>query len=207
MRSRRAATMLEFAIVMPVFLTILFTLFEVAYDQFLQGALESTLQTTAYQVQVGNTVNTATARAFIDQDMCPNAIGHVLSCGDMFIRVQQYNTAACKDFYDATRSSLPVVGNILQLGDYVGETIPSGNPVGPANCENTASAAGGVGFCNPGPGQYIIMTAIYLAPSFLYALVPGHFYTYGGHFVHAAIATSAFYTEGFKPPATSVNPC
>jgi hypothetical protein len=203
LKDRRAITLVESAIVLPVFLLFLFVLFEVAYDQFLQGVLESTMQLTAYQVQVGNTQNTTDGPTFISKYVCPNAIGGILGCNSVYIRLQQFNTTSCTDFYTETSGALPVSGGKLQLGDYVGkQSIATGNNanIGPANC--LAGASTGVGFCNPGPNQYIIMTAIYLAPSFLYGLIPGQGYSYNGSYVHAALATAAFYTENFTAPTS-----
>jgi len=205
-RDRRAIAAVEAALVLPAFLTFLFMLFEVAYDQFIQGVLESTVQYTAYQTQVGNTQSTASGQAYVANQLCPNTIAHLLNCQNIYVRVQRFNTAACSDFYTATWGTLPVVNRQLQLGDYAGEQSTAGSKIGDSQCES-AAATGGTGFCNPGPDEYVIMSVIYLAPSFVYALFPGKSYTYNGHFVHAALATSAFYTEGFSTPATPVLPC
>jgi len=202
---RRGVTAVEAAIILPVFLVFLLVLFEVAYDQFLQGILESTVQYTSYQVQVGNTINTGSAQAFVDGELCPNTIAHLLNCGNIYVRVQQFNTTGCTDFYQDTDGTLPVSGGVLQLGDYAGEQPGAGSAIGPNNtaCSSGAATAG-VGFCNPGPNEYIIMTAIYVAPTFLDELIPGQAYTYNGSFVHAAYASSAFYTENFSN--TNTNP-
>jgi hypothetical protein len=205
-RDRSSAVAVELAIVGPVFLTFLFVLFEVAYDQFVQSVLESTLQYTAYQVETGN-ANATNGRAFIDNDMCPNAIASLLSCNSLYVRVQQFTSNTCPDFYDATSGNLPVSNGVLQLGDYVGESAGAGGNVGPTNCESTSGANGGNGFCNAGPNEYIIMSAIYVMPTFLGALIPGQSYSYGGHRIRAALATSAFYTENFTLPAGSTLPC
>ncbi len=200
-RERRAAHLVELAIVFPVFLTFLLLLFEVAYDQFIQSVLESTLQYTAYQVQVGNTMNTANGKTFIDNDLCPNALAHTLNCGNLYVRVQAFSTAACSDVYQATNGALPVVGGLLQLGDYVGETAGAGSNIGPTACGGTNT-----GFCNAGASQFIIMTAIYVAPTFLGDLFAGHAYKYNSNYVHAALATSAFVTEPFTA-TTQTSPC
>jgi Flp pilus assembly protein TadG len=205
-RDKRSAITVELAIVAPFFLTFLFMLFEVAYDQFIQGVLESTTQYTAYQVQTGN-ANATSAQTFIDNNMCPNAIAHLLGCNNLYVRVQQFNASACQDFYDATSGNIPVSGGVLQLGDYAGETTGIGGNVGPTNCENTSGGSTGNGFCNAGPNEYILMTAIYIMPTFLYALIPGQSYSYGGHLIRAALATTAFYTENFTPPTANTSPC
>jgi hypothetical protein len=216
--------LVEAAVILPVFLTFLFVLFEVAYDQFLQGSLESAVQLTAYEMQVGYAPtgqvpidSSTSAQTFVDNYLCSNAIAHLLSCGSLFVRVQQFTspylpnspgTSTCTDIYQDTDGTLPVANGVLQLGYYAGETTGSGNKVGPTgingagNCNSNATT-GGVGYCNPGPNQFIIMTAIYVAPSFLQGLIPGNAYSYGGRIVRAAYASSAFYTENFaltNPP-------
>jgi hypothetical protein len=208
---RRGVSAVEAAIILPVFLAFLLILFEVAYDQFVQGLLESALQITAYQVQVGNTENAtdgADGPTFISKVVCPSAIAGLLNCNGLYVRVQQFNTSACTDFYSAVNGTLPITGNKLELGYFIGLQSPGSNSgtVGPTNCESNSTNAG-VGFCNPGPNEYIIMTAIYITPSFIYALLPGQGYTFGGSFVHAALATSAFYTENFSTPSTPIAPC
>jgi hypothetical protein len=202
-------TAVEMAIILPVFLGFLLMLFEVAYDQFLQGALESTLQYTAYQMQVGLTETAANGKdgkTFIDNELCKNSIGHLLNCGSLWVRVQQYNPTACSDYYSETVGSLPISADALQLGDYAGETAPAAGDtgvIGPSNCNVNG---GGSGFCNPGPNEYIIMSAIYVAPSLLYALFPGEAYTYNKNFVHAAFASTAFFTEGY-PALSGIPAC
>jgi len=202
---RRGVNAVEAGIILPVFLVFLLVLFEVSYDQFLQGVVESAVQITAYKMQVGETANTTSAQAFIDNDLCPNAIAGLLNCGNLYVRVQQFDSSAtCTDFNadtgnnPVTTGTLPVSGGVLQLGDYAGDgtTAAIGSAVGPTACEE-ASGTDGIGFCNPGPNEYIIMSVVYLAPTFLYGLLPGQGYRYNGNFVHAAFATSAFYTENF----------
>ncbi len=208
-RDRRGVTLVEMAIIMPIFLVFLFMLFEVAFDQLMQGELESALHYTAYQMQVGNTENTTfgpNGQTFIDQEFCPNAIAHLLVCSSLYVRVQRYDPNGCSDFYPATAGSLPISGSNLELGDYSGDhTIPVSNngAVGPTSCElNSPSGPQGIGFCNPLPSEYIIMTAIYVSPSIIAGLLPGQAYSFNGSLVHPAIATTAFYTEAYTAATT-----
>jgi hypothetical protein len=195
--------MVEMALVGPVVLLFLLVIFEVAYDQFLQGALQSTVELTAHEMQVGGTLNTASAAAFLTNDFCPNTTGGLLNCNNVYIRVEQFNTSSCTDFYDATSALLPVEGHALQLGDYAGLNAAAGDPVGPANCD---ASTPGTGFCNPGPSEEIILTAIYLAPTFLMGLLPGNAVTYQGGAVRALMTTSGFETESFTPATTPIGP-
>jgi len=215
-RDRRGAEMLELAIVFPVFIIFLLFLFEVAYDQFVQGILESALQYTSYQVQVGNTYNTTigqsaptatTAKLFIDNQLCANAIGNTLNCSSLYVQVQTFvPSAACTDFYQATNGAPPVQGKVLELGDYSDDSGGTGNG-GTIAPTSGACSDNNVGFCNAGPKQNIIMNVVYVVPSFLGALLPGAGVTYNGSYVHAAVATSAFYTEDFTPTSKLSTPC
>jgi Flp pilus assembly protein TadG len=196
---KRGAHMLELAIVFPVFMTFLLVLFEVAYDQFLLTELQGAVQLTSYQVQVGNTTNTASAKAFVDNDLCSNVLAHALACSNLYVRVQEFNPAVCSDFHltgsPATNGSVPVSGGVLQLGDYAGESAGVGSNIGPTACGGNST-----GFCNAPPSTFIILTAIYVAPSFLGGLITGTATKYNGNFARGIISTSAFYTEGFKNP-------
>jgi Flp pilus assembly protein TadG len=208
---KRGAHMLELAIVFPVFFTFLMVLFEVAYDQFLTTELQSAVQLTSYQVQVGNTTNTASAQAFVDNDLCPSVLAHALACSSLYVRVQVFDPTICSDFHltgtPATNGAVPVSGGSLQLADYAGENNGTGLAIGPTACGGNR-----VGFCNAPPSTFIILTAIYVAPSFLGGLISGTAERYKGNFVRGIIATSAFYTEGFANPTigstgAQVNQC
>jgi len=207
--------MIELAIVFPVFILFLLMLFEVAYDQFVQTELEGAVQLTAYQVQVGNYSETANAQPFIDSDLCGNALAGALTCRSIFVRIQNVDPTQCTanvhDFYDLTQGSLPVSGGVLNLGDYENDQNSFGLPgagkgIGPSSCGGTPNE---FGFCNAGPNQFIILSAIYISPDFLGGLIPGASYTYNGNTVHAAIATEAFYTEKFLPSneTETTDPC
>jgi Flp pilus assembly protein TadG len=210
---RRGAHLVELAIVFPVFLVFLLMLFEVAYDQFLQGILESAVQFTAYQMQVGNTYNTTlgtnpptatTGSLFIDHQLCPNAIANTLNCASLYVQVQTFvPSSSCTDFYQVTNGGLPLSGQGLALGDYSNDT--GGNGSGGAVAPSAGCGDSNVGFCNPGANQNIVMNVIYVAPTFLGGLLPGRAVKYNGSYVHAAVATSAFYTEAFVPSGTTVS--
>jgi Flp pilus assembly protein TadG len=212
-RDRRGAHLVELAIVYPVFLVFLLMLFEVAYDQFLQGVLESAVQFTAYQVQTGNTYNTTvgtnpptatTAQLFIDNQLCPNAIARTLNCSSLYVQIQTFvPSASCTDFYQVTNGGLPLSTQGLALGDYSNDAggFGSGGTVAPS----TGCGDSNAGFCNAGAGQNIVMNVIYVAPTFLGGLLPGRAVKYNGNYVHASVATSAFYTEAFVPSTTTVS--
>jgi hypothetical protein len=203
----RASMAVEFAIVGPIFFLLLFIVFEISYDLFLQEVLDSSLAVTARQVQLGTAQGQTTAAGFNQAYFCPNSFGF-LNCNNLFIRVEPINTSlqsTCTDLYDATTGVLPISGGVLQLGSYentgglgLGSTIPA------TKCDTATNN----GFCNAGKQELVLISAIYLAPSFIRGLlVPGtQVYKYNGSWVRAQFAATAFETENFTVTATG-NKC
>lgn len=205
--------MVEYAIVGPVFFLMLLFVFEVAYDLFLQEVLESALAVAARQMQIGasqDATGTGTT-SFTAADVCPSAFG-LLNCNSLYVRVEVLNTAqtsTCADVYNATTGTLPLSAGapaMLQLAAYTSQNGPGTggpNPTATA-CDPTAQ----IGYCNPGPDEFVLLTAIYTAPSFLNGLLPNtSIYTYGGHDVRAQLASTAFQTEYFSADKTRPSPC
>jgi hypothetical protein len=196
---RRGAFALEFAMVGPIFLLALLFVFNVAYDLFANEVLNNAMQTTARQMQTGNAPAASSQSQFVSTVFCPNTYG-LIDCSHVYIRVEQVSTNSCSDFYDATTGSLPIVSGSLQLGDYGG----AGSAIGPSQC---ATSSSGVGFCNAGPNEAILISAIYTAPSFMGSLLgAANVVTYNGTSVTALMATAGFETEGFAPTAAP-SPC
>jgi Flp pilus assembly protein TadG len=211
---RRGSFALEFAIVAPVFLVLLFMVFEIAYDEFMQEVLDNTLQSSARQVQIGNT-QSATTATFVQNYMCPYDSG-LFNCNNLFVRIQEvtFTPGSCSDvtnaasatgdFYDATTVGLPLSNGVLQLGGFYNGAGAQGNG-STLNLSPCATASSGSGYCNVGSQQFILMTAIYVAPSFLNGLVLNHI-TYGGKYVRAMMSVAAFETEPFTG-TTTLTPC
>jgi Flp pilus assembly protein TadG len=196
--------MVETAICAPVFFLLLFFVFELAYDAFLQAALEATLATTAQQIETGDTT-AATAANFISSYACKNTLG-LLNCNKLYMRVETFSPSAgtCTDYYAATTGLPPVSGNAVELSDYVGTSAGSGGNIGSTSCSTSGTTA----FCDPLPQQKIILSAVYLAPSFLGGLLPIAAYSYtDGHRYHVAFATVGFETENFGIIGTEPAPC
>ena len=79
---KRSVTAVEFALVVPTFLVLLFVVFEVSYDLFMQEVLDNALQSAARQVQIGNT-QTASNSTFVNNFFCPYGDG-LLNCNNLF---------------------------------------------------------------------------------------------------------------------------
>jgi len=204
-RDRRSSVMVEAAICLPVFLILLMFIFELGYDAFIQMALEDTLQTTADQVEVGAT-STATSANFISTYVCPNANG-LLNCNNLYIWVENYSPSLCTDFYSATTGTPPVDSNgNVELSNYLGDDGNTGTDGNiPSSSEINCSTSGTTAFCNPWPLQQIILSAVYLAPSFLQRLLPNGSASYNGGAYHVAFDTIGFETENFG--STPTTPC
>jgi hypothetical protein len=215
-RERRASVILEFAIAGPAFFLLLFAVFEVSYDLFLQGVLDGALALTSRQMQVDSTVNaTATgSNSFTAAWFCPNSFGF-LNCNNLFVRVEVISAAltnsACVDLYQSTTGDLPVANGVLDLAAYTNETgMGGGGTASPGSCDEITGAGdnGALGYCNPGPNELVLLSAIYVAPSFLNGLLPGtQAYKYNGRLVRAQFASAAFETESFTPTASRAAPC
>jgi hypothetical protein len=123
----------------------------------------------------------------------------------MFIRVESINQTSCPggagapDLWDATDGNMPASGGALALGLYGG----LGGTGGPTTCQNSSSSTG---FCIAGSSVnspvLIVLSAVYVSPSFVGKLMPGT-YTYNGAAVDAVFSSAAFITEGFTQTGTS----
>jgi hypothetical protein len=211
-RDRRGAFALEFAMVAPIFFLLLFVVFEVSYDLFMQEVLDNALQSTARMVQIGKTQSSINSN-FVSTYFCPNDNG-LLNCNNLFVRIQEvtFTQGSCTnlsstkigDYYDATTGTVPISGGVLQLGDYYSGagTVGTGANIGLSPCASPNSSSG---FCDAGASEMILMTAVYVAPSFLDGMVLNKV-KYNGQYVRAQTSTAAFVTEPFallSPP----NPC
>jgi Flp pilus assembly protein TadG len=209
-RDTRASVMVEFAIVGPVFILLLLVVFQVAYDLFLQEVLDSTLAVTARQMQINQT-QTATATgsgSFTAAYFCPNSFGFV-NCNNVYVRVETVSTArtnaACLDVYQMTTGELPVSNGQLGLSSFTSE---SGAGTGPAAPISSCDTNSGTGYCNPAGQEFVILTAIYVGPSFLNGYLPGtQAYKYNGHLVRAQMASTGFETESYTALPSRPSPC
>ena len=169
---------LEFAILsIPFFMTMLFIL-EVSYDLYCQEALDFGLHQAVRLIQTGNAQNLANGNAFVSQYFCPSLKG-LLECGSsLYVKVQKITLAPNSDFYTYTDGKVPVSGSQLNLIGY-----------------------GNTDFCNSGPNQAIVVSAIYVGPSFIAGFLPNVLSVIGpaGTRVHATLATTGLVTEGYTP--------
>jgi Flp pilus assembly protein TadG len=195
-RHRGGAVALEFAILsIPFFMWILY-IFELSYDLFTQQALDFALQGAVRQIQTGNAQNLASGGAFITSDFCGATKG-LLECNQIWIRVQASptypattltgNPSTPVDYSALATGAIPMSGNHLNLDEYTsqGGLVPGNTqPVTP--------------FCNAAPSQAVLVSAIYVGPSFISGMLPGVLSAqFNGTTVHATLSTAGFVTEPF----------
>lgn len=183
----RATTAVEFALLaLPSLMMVLF-IFELSYDLFTQAVLDNALQLATRQLQTGNAQNVKDGNDFNVKYMCP-ALRGLLLCSGVFVRVQSISLSGTQDYYDYTTGSPPVSNGVLDLSSY---------------------AAGS--FCNAGPSQLLLVSAVYVGPTFLGPLLPRAFSaSYNGSLVRPTLATVGIVSESYTPSAAAsgaARPC
>jgi len=174
--ARQGSVTLEFAILSIPFFMWMLAIFEISYDMFMQSALDDALHTAVRAIQTGNAQYLTNGQSFITSFICPAANGRLI-CANVYVNVSAANFATGQDYYNLTSGSLPVSGNVLSLSNYSGASS----------------------FCNASPQQFLLVSAIYVGPTFLSGLLPGVFSVkYGGKAVHATLATTGIVTEPYS---------
>jgi Flp pilus assembly protein TadG len=183
MRRRRGSTSVEFAVVAFPFVALLLFVFEISYDLFCQEALDTALTTAVRQIATGNAQNAQSGSQFVQNYLCPDAVGLLECNSSLFVRVDKIalSPTSALDYWNYTTGNVPVTGNTLNLAGY-----------------------GNANFCNAGPTQMLLVSAIYVGPTFIGGLFPGIFSViYNGGPVHATLATAGVVSEGYPPAGAS----
>jgi Flp pilus assembly protein TadG len=186
-RNRRGAVALEFAILaVPFFLWILF-IFEMSYDLFTQEALDFAVHAAVRQIQTGSAQSLTSGAAFIGKDIC-GAAKNLLECNHIWLKLSAITTP---DYSPPTANgAVPQNGSTLNLSDY---TNLAGAKVG-----GGGTTAPPTPYCVAGPKQPILVSVVYLGPSFIGGLLPGVLSAqFGDTTVHATLSTAGFVTEPF----------
>ncbi len=184
-RDRRGAVALEFAILAIPFFTMVLGVCEISFDLFTQEAMDLALQSGARQMEVGAAVNVSSAgnaeQNFVSGYICNTTAGRMLICGNIHVKVEILTIDGATDFETCSycSGSLPLDGQNLDLSTYDGT---NGNSV----------------FCTAPPGSLILISAIYVGPTFLSGLLPGYFNEYyNGNPVHAVLSQVGVASEQF----------
>ncbi len=180
--------MVEFAIVGPVFVFCIITLFDFGYLFTTQLVLDAWAQSVARQIQIGLAQQEGTSASFATAVACPgggvlpnNPSGHYplapswLNCNQLLT----YTTYVAQDYYHQA-------------------------PFAPVS--NGVVTSPGASFCNGQAGQLMELNMVYMAPVFLASWLPRSMtMSYLGATAFPLYSTSAFGTEKF--PLQPLNPC
>ncbi len=180
-RTRRSAVSMELAIIaLPFFLLFLGTM-EVAYDLFVQSALNSAVTATARQIYDGTVQDvdgSAGGATFVSTYLCPN-VSAMLQCG--LIQVNIHPLATGTDFYSMT---VPA----FETGAGPSYTLAT----------NTWSV------CTGNSGVPVLFQAVYAGPTFVGGLFPKFVVTYNGAYIHPTYTSDAFWVgPGFSSSASA----
>jgi hypothetical protein len=175
---RRGATALEFAVVAVPFLTVTLFLFDLSYMLFTQEVLDGALHAAVRQVQTGNAQNALSGNDFINKYLAPQLSG-LLSPANVYVQMKRLSPTANQDYYNFTTGKLPMTGGSLDLSNFSSDK-----------------------FCNSGPAQMLLVSAIYVGPTFIGGLLPNVLSVYfNGTLVDATLSTVGVITENYPPAA------
>jgi Flp pilus assembly protein TadG len=88
--ARRATTAVEFALIAPAFLALLFAIFQTTFYLFAQQNLQNAAVAAGRLIMTGQVQNgSVTQSQFKTNDVCP-LLGPMFSCANLFVNVQNY---------------------------------------------------------------------------------------------------------------------
>ena len=179
----RCAVAVELGIISIPFFTMFLGVMEVAYDLYVQAAMDNAVEIAARSVQTGGTTGQSgeTSQTFVNS-ICAN-LGGLLDCSLLTVGVAPI--PANFDYY-----SLPVQDQLTQ-----------------------AEASSGGGICTSTAGTPMVLKAWYDGPTFLGLLVPAFTTEWtapgaqNSQLVHVTSATAGFVNEYFAGGQGSGTAC
>ncbi len=174
---------LEFAMLsIPYFLLVL-GVCEVSFDLFLQEATDLALQAGARQMEIGAGTAATSETNFVQNYVCNTTAGRMLICSNFHLKVELLSSTQDYSSPLVSTGKLPMNGKNIDLSAY---DVGTGASV----------------FCTAPPGTLILISAIYIGPTFLSGLLPSFFNEYyNGAPVHAVLSQVGVASEQF-PPST-----
>lgn len=122
LRESKGATAVEFAIVGPVFIALLFAIMQTALVFFAQQALQTATMQAARQILTGQAQSANMTQAQFTQAVCANA-GGLFKCSGVFAAVQTF-----------TSFSSVSMANPIKNGSFNGSSLPF-SPGAPGDVE------------------------------------------------------------------------
>jgi Flp pilus assembly protein TadG len=173
LRQRRSVVALEFALCATPLLLLLIGTIEIAYDLYVQSALDYAVSVAARQVQVGAVIGTSgeTSSTFAAAALCPT-LAPLLSCSLVTVAVAPVTTGY--DYYS-----------------------------NPTTLSFTTASSSGGSICTGTAASVMQMEAWYLGPTFVTWIVPAFSTTYSGRRVHVTISSAGFVNEQFSGGQTT----
>jgi Flp pilus assembly protein TadG len=110
-RNRRAATAVEFALVAPVFLVLLFAILETALMFFASQVLESVTQQSARMILTGQAQNSGFLQPNFQTYVC-NQVPALFNCANLFIDVKSYSSFGSITFSNPIDANGNFVNNV-----------------------------------------------------------------------------------------------
>jgi Flp pilus assembly protein TadG len=121
-RNRRGSAVVEFALVAPLFIGLLFAIMETALMFLASQVLETGVQDSARLILTGQAQTSSFTKAQFKTDVC-NRVSTLFSCDGMYIDVQSYTSFttltitspidASKNFVDSTKYVPGNAGDIV----------------------------------------------------------------------------------------------
>lgn len=96
-QSVSGATALEFGLITPVFLLLIFAIIETSVYYYKQSHLKYVLHQTGRDIQTGKIQKSATPKADFDAEVCAEA-DLFFDCGKVYLDVRSFNTVAGVSF-------------------------------------------------------------------------------------------------------------
>ena len=109
-RNRRGSAAVEFALIAPMFIALLFAILETAFMFFASQVLETVTQDSARMIMTGQAQNTALTQAQFKANVCSRVAGLFDCTNGIYVDVQsypQFSSVNVADPIDASKTFVP----------------------------------------------------------------------------------------------------
>lgn len=129
-RGKSGSAMVEFALIGPVFLLMLFAIFETGMAFFGQMILENAVKVTGREIRTGQAQALGKTQAQFRQDVC-DQVKVLLSCADdrLFVDVRSFGNFGAADFPPPVDAQGNLVPNLNAYNPGNSGQVPGGNSI------------------------------------------------------------------------------
>jgi Flp pilus assembly protein TadG len=109
-RNRRGSAAVEFALIAPMFIALLFAILETAFMFYASQVLETVTQDAARMIMTGQAQNAAFTQAQFKDNVCSRVVGLFDCTNGIYVDVQSYSqfgTVSVADPIDASKTFVP----------------------------------------------------------------------------------------------------